>query len=296
MEHRWAERTSLSAGFFPLPRDFEKRHWGYEENEFIETPMYPRHYYEAGCIKCHSAQMAVDRGDDITKATQTVELYGCYACHKINNWRFTDLRKPGPDLGGIAEKTTPEWAFRWISEPHNFRSTTRMPSFFYQRNMIDPSVVPPQERAHNIKLQDAEIHAIVSYLFDKSTHRVWQQPGTGDAGRGKQIVDSVGCMGCHIDTEQVKDEKTGQIRLARRDDFPAGAQLRIQPDRRRHEDERGLDLQLGEEPEGVLRRGADAVAAAHRSGSGRRHGVSAHTAETCLHENGDPSAGPSGRS
>ena len=108
------------------------------------------------------AQIAVDRGDDITKATQTVELYGCYACHKISNWRFTDLRKPGPDLDGIAEKTTPEWAFRWISEPHNFRSTTRMPSFFYQRNMVDPSVVPPQERAQNIKFQDAEIHAIVS--------------------------------------------------------------------------------------------------------------------------------------
>jgi cbb3-type cytochrome oxidase cytochrome c subunit len=220
MEHRWAERTALSAGFFPLPRDFEQRHWGYEENEFIETPMYPRHYYEAGCIKCHSGQMAVDRGDDITKATQTIELYGCYACHKIANWRFTDLRKPGPDLGGIAEKTTPEWAFRWISEPRNFRSTTRMPSFFFQRNMIDPSVVPPQERAHNIQLQDAEIHAIVSFLFDKSTHRAWSQPGAGDAARGKQLVGSVGCMACHIDTEQFKDEKSGQIRLAKREDFP----------------------------------------------------------------------------
>ncbi|HXH92521.1 MAG TPA: c-type cytochrome, partial [Thermoanaerobaculia bacterium] len=220
MEHRWAERTMLTAGFFPLPRDFAQRHWGYEENEFIETPMYPRHYYEAGCIKCHSGQMAVDRGEDITKAEQTIEIYGCYACHKIANWRFSDLRKPGPDLGGIAEKTTPEWAFRWISEPHNFRSTTRMPSFFYQRNMIDPNVVPPQERAHNIKLQDAEIHAIVSFLFDKSTHRPWSQPGAGDAARGKQLVGSVGCMGCHIDTEQVKDEKSGQIRLAKREDFP----------------------------------------------------------------------------
>jgi cytochrome c2 len=220
MEHRWSERTWLSAGFFPLPRDFEKRNWGYEENEFIETPMYPRHYYEAGCIKCHSGQISVDQGDDITKATQTVELYGCYACHKIANWRFSDLRKPGPDLGGIAEKTTPQWAYRWISEPHNFRSTTRMPSFFYQRNMIDPKIVPPQERAQNIKLQDAEIHAIVSYLFDKSTHRSWSQPGSGDPGRGKQLVSSIGCMGCHIDTEQIKDEKTGQIRLAKREDFP----------------------------------------------------------------------------
>src|SRR5947208_9167123 len=168
MEHRWQEASFF---FFPWTNDFKNRHWGYEENEFNETPMYPRHYYEAGCLKCHSGQIGVDRGDDITKATQTIELYGCYACHKINNWRFTDLRKPGPDLTGIAEKTTQAWAVRWISEPHSFRSTTRMPSFFYQRNMVDPAVVPPAERAQNIKFQDAEVNAIVEYLFAKSTHR-----------------------------------------------------------------------------------------------------------------------------
>jgi mono/diheme cytochrome c family protein len=229
MEHRWKE---ASLYFFPWPDDinifglqvvrgnFEHRQWGYEENEFVETPMYPRHYYEAGCVKCHSGQIGVDRGDDITRATQTIELYGCYACHKINNWRFTDLRKPGPDLTGIAEKTTPQWALRWISEPHKFRSTTRMPSFFYQRNMVDPAIVPEPDRSQNLKYQDAEVNAIVSYLFEKSTHRAWQGPGAGDPAHGKQLVESVGCMGCHVETEQVKDEKSGQFRLARREDFP----------------------------------------------------------------------------
>src|SRR5437868_14510330 len=217
MEHRW---EAAAVSLLPGPWDYKQRHWAWEENPFNETPMYPRQFYEAGCLKCHSGQLGVDQGDDITKAELTVEIYGCYACHKINTWRFSDLRRPGPDLNGIAEKTTPQWAFRWISEPHNFRSTTRMPSFFYQRNMIDPAVVPAAERAQNIKFQDAEIHSIVSYLFDKSTHRVWQQPGAGDAGRGKQIVNTVGCMGCHVDTEQIKDEKTGKIRLAKREDFP----------------------------------------------------------------------------
>jgi cytochrome c2 len=218
MEDRWA---SAVFGLVPGPWDYVKRHWAWEENPFNETPMYPRQYYEAGCIKCHSGQVGVDQGDDITKATLTVEIYGCYACHKINTWRFSDLRKPGPDLNGIAEKTTPEWAIRWISEPHNFKSTTRMPSFFYQRNMIDPAIVPPAERGQNIKYQDAEIHSIVTYLFTKSTHRVWTPPNiAGDAGRGRQIVESVGCMACHIESEWIKDEKSGQMRLARRDDYP----------------------------------------------------------------------------
>jgi len=114
MERRW---SSAVFSLIPGPWDYNQRHWAWEENPFNETPMYPRQYYEAGCIKCHAGQMWVDQGDDINKATSTVELYGCYACHKINNWRFTDLRRPGPDLNGIAEKTTPEFAFRWISEP-----------------------------------------------------------------------------------------------------------------------------------------------------------------------------------
>jgi mono/diheme cytochrome c family protein len=217
MEKRWSEAV---VGLLPGPWDYKQRHWQWEENPFLETPMYPRQYYEAGCLKCHSGQVTVDQGERITKAMATVELYGCYACHKINNWRFTDLRKPGPDLNGIAEKTTPEWAIRWISEPRNFRSTTRMPSFFYQRNMINSHVVPAAEIAQNIKYQDAEIHAIVSYLFAKSSHRLWQAPAGGDAARGRKVVESVGCLACHLDSETIKDEKSGQNRLARRDDYP----------------------------------------------------------------------------
>jgi len=93
-----------------------------------------------------------------------------------------------------------------------------MPSFFYQRNMIGPTV-PASERAQNIKFQDAEIHALVAYLFEKSTHRQWTGPAGGDAARGKQTVDSVGCMACHVATETVT-EKDGKTRLAKREDFP----------------------------------------------------------------------------
>jgi mono/diheme cytochrome c family protein len=219
MEKRWEAASPWTLGMFPTKNDLDHRRWGYEPNEFNETPMYARQHYEAGCLKCHAGQMRVKGGDEINRATHRVELYGCYACHKINNWRFSDLRKPGPDLNGIAEKTTPDWAFRWISEPHDFRSTTRMPSFFYQRNMVGP-YVPAAEKAQNIKYQDAEIHSIVSFLFAKSTNRSWGGAPAGDSARGKAIVDNVGCLGCHVDTETVKDAKSGAMRVARRDDFP----------------------------------------------------------------------------
>ena len=97
-----------------------------------------------------------------------------------------------------------------------------MPSFFYQRNVVDPAIVPEPERSQNVKFQDAEVNAIVSYLFEKSTHRTWQAP-RGRCRSWQQLVESVGCMGRHVSTEQVKDETSGQFRLAKREDFPWSA-------------------------------------------------------------------------
>jgi cytochrome c2 len=215
MEMRW---DTAKVSLLPGPWDYAKRNYGREVNPFLDTPMYPRQYYEAGCVKCHSGQVDVGEGAKISKALHMVELYGCHACHKIDNWRFTELQKPGPALDGIAEKTTPEWAFRWIANPPRFRPTTRMPSFFYQRNMVGPAV-PAAERAQNVKYQDAEIHSIVTYLFAKSTHRPWPAGPAGDSGRGKQLVESIGCMACHIAQDTIKDAE-GNVRVALRDDFP----------------------------------------------------------------------------
>ena len=217
MEMRWKK---VKFPLFPGTWDYKNRNWGYQVNPFLDTPMYPRQYSEAGCVKCHANQIDVEGAERINKATHMVELYGCHACHRINNWRFTDLQKPGPALDGIAEKTTPEWTVRWLSSPQRFRSTTRMPSFFYQRNMTGPAV-PAGERAQNIRYQDAEIHSIVAFLFAKSTRRQWPAPAAaGDVRRGAELVNSIGCMGCHIAQDTIKDEKTGAVRVVRRDDFP----------------------------------------------------------------------------
>jgi cytochrome c2 len=226
MEARW-KKTAMP--FFPTKSDFEKRNWGYQVNPFLDTPMYPRQHYEAGCIKCHAGQVQVTGGEHITKATLMVELYGCHACHKINNWRFSELRKPGPSLDGIAEKTSREFVMRWLANPSKFRPTTRMPSFFYQRNMVGPAV-PERERVQNIKFQDAEIHAITEYLFTKSTTRQWAGGSGGDAARGKQLVESIGCMACHVAQDTItksEEEKQAEAKAhdkgdhAKHDDIAA---------------------------------------------------------------------------
>jgi len=229
--HRGGDRATEfgRAGHTPMSKkqerrwskawNYDKRQWGYAVNPFLDTPMYPRQNFEAGCIKCHSGQVTIEQGPAITRGAAMVELYGCHACHKISNWRFTNLRKSGPDLTGIAEKTTPEWAARWIAEPHAFRPTTRMPSFFYQRNITSPLAGDERERAEYVKKQDVEVHAIVAYLFSKSTRRRWSRGGIGNPRRGADLVGNLGCLGCHVAQDTVTGED-GKTRPARRDDFP----------------------------------------------------------------------------
>ncbi|HUP65017.1 MAG TPA: c-type cytochrome [Thermoanaerobaculia bacterium] len=221
--HRGLDRATdfARAGHTPSSEEQQKRweeHYGWKRQPFLESPMHPRQYFEASCIKCHSGEVRVDEADRISEGTQMIELYGCAGCHKIDNWRFQDLRKPGPDLRGIAEKTSPEWTVRWLTNPKDFRATTRMPSFFYLRNMVGPHI-GPAERESNEKKQNAEIQAIVAYLFANSTRRGWPEGPSGDPARGAALVDTVGCYGCHVAQETVTDS-AGAVRTANRDDFP----------------------------------------------------------------------------
>ena len=221
--HRGLDRATDFARAGHTPSSEEQLHkweelYNWKHQQFLETPMQPVKHVQASCIKCHSGQISIQGAPEITRASAMIEFYGCHSCHKINTWRFTDLRKPGPDLTGIAEKTTPEWAARWIAYPYAFRPTTRMPASFYQRNMTGPHV-DTAERQQNMLKQNAEIQAIVSYLFSVSSRRQWQPGPAGDVGRGVELINSVGCMGCHIAQDAIRDEG-GEIRVARRDDFP----------------------------------------------------------------------------
>ena len=42
------------------------------------------------------------------------------------------------------------------------------------------------------------IAGVTAYLFEKSEKAPWPAVATGDAARGKQLFENVGCQGCHI--------------------------------------------------------------------------------------------------
>lgn len=103
----------------------------------------------------------------------------------------------------MASKTTKEWAYQWIENPHAFRHDTWMPAFFQQSNNGDPSSLARTQQ---------EIHAMVHYLFQKSReYSMTPMRVKGDAAKGAELVSSIGCLACHqiqpeaVDTPTTRD-------------------------------------------------------------------------------------------
>jgi mono/diheme cytochrome c family protein len=176
------------------PRDEKQAHdWeerlGWEAPHYWDYPMLPAGMTEASCAKCHREEAFVPNANTLTIAYATFERAGCYSCHKTRG--FEGLRKPGPNLTRIKSKLTPEWVKNWVREPRAMKPATWMPQVWYNSNSSSP-----EDALRN----EAEIEAAVAYLFANSEEYTpaVASPGNGDAANGKKIVESVGCLGCHV--------------------------------------------------------------------------------------------------
>ena len=165
----------------------EKYNW--HKMHHWETPMYPTQYSEAGCLKCHSSQAYIDGSEDLNLGLALFEKASCNGCHLVNRYEGNLPQRRGPNLTHLASKTSREWAYRWIEAPRKFREDTWMPHFF------DISDFDTEE---DLLRTDQEIHAIVDYLFDKSTPlELVNIPRLGNEERGEYLFNNLGCKGCH---------------------------------------------------------------------------------------------------
>ena len=182
------ENASHSPANLDQMREWEeKRDW--EVPHLWDYPMLPTDMTEASCAKCHQNSVFLPDGPKISLAYGVYERAGCYACHKTQG--FTDLRKPGPDLTRIGAKLTEEWVANWIRDPREVKPSTWMPRIWYNGNTSAPEDAPRNE---------VEIDAVVAYLFANAEDQEFAValPRRGDATRGQEIVESVGCLACHI--------------------------------------------------------------------------------------------------
>ena len=178
------------------PRDAKQEKQWEEEHHWHrlhdwDYPMQPAGMAEASCVKCHREETYVPNANVLANAYATYERAGCYACHKTRG--FEGLRKPGPSLLRIKGKLQPQWVADWIREPRAAKPATWMPQIWYNSNSSSP-----EDAVRN----EAEIKAVTAYLYRHSEeYTPPPSPPPGDFVNGRKLVESVGCLGCHVVNE-----------------------------------------------------------------------------------------------
>ncbi|HEY5675232.1 MAG TPA: c-type cytochrome [Myxococcales bacterium] len=160
-------------------------------------------FMQSKCEKCHAQELTLAQAPLLSRGKKLFTDIGCWGCHPIEG--YNDLPKRGPLLTDIASKTTQGWMHTWISYPRGWRPGTRMPNFW--PGAVDANAVPHPEGqtpdqvlANQRKLREQEVSAIVAYLWTNSAKAplLEQAAPKGDAAKGKEIFDSVGCRACHV--------------------------------------------------------------------------------------------------
>jgi len=161
-----------------------------DDDHYWENPLLKGKEIWASCNACHENESVLRNAPEFTKAKRLMIESGCFGCHEING--YNDLARIGPELNRIGYKTTPEWVYRWVKEPRAYNPHTRMPNF---------------------RLTAEESEAVTAYLMNISSEEkfTFASPSVpdGDAARGKRLVESVGCMGCHVigETTKVREKR-----------------------------------------------------------------------------------------
>lgn len=193
----------------------EKYHW--HEPHKVPQPMIPLQHTEGMCMKCHKDQERIPMADKLNKGRETIEQYGCYGCHKIDGWQH--LKKPGPSLQKVSGKLSIEFIKNWIWSPKSFNPKSKMPSYFNQANNSTPEF-----KAMNM----AEVNAMAEYIYRTSRdYKPFQKYAGGNAGNGKALIETVGCVGCHM-VEGIDDKwnAVGQ----RKGTYLTGTGSKVDPD------------------------------------------------------------------
>jgi len=107
---------------------------------------------------------------------------GCANCHAVDaNLKAELLAKQAPILTNVGQRVSPEWMMNYITNPHETKPGTTMPSLFDGWNAAD---------------REAAALAIVNFLTanGKLNHR---QPEPRMAAQGEKLFHSIGCVACH---------------------------------------------------------------------------------------------------
>ena len=156
----------------------------------------------------------------LLKGYELIREFGCFGCHEIDGFKggrqigpdlrlepnpplekltpaevaklSSDpdnppgtMRKVGPSLRRVSEKTNEEWARKWIMAPREFRPDTKMPHYYGLSNNDDKALAGTGQD----KFPAAEVYGIAHYLFKTSRDYVDSIGKAHDPKLGARIAE-----------------------------------------------------------------------------------------------------------
>jgi mono/diheme cytochrome c family protein len=214
---KWKEKHDWGAvHFWDFPM-FPKR--------FTESSCLKCHHQVTDLITSYNYHEA----PKLLRGYNLIREYGCFGCHEINGTKdgnpvgpdlrlepypapellppadrerlLSDktnppgtLRKVGPSLFRLSEKTNREWVERWIKSPRTFRPDTKMPHFYGLSNNNHQALKGTGQE----NFPDAEVASITHYLLEESraylakVKQLHEDPNRAEQeARDEQIIEDV---------------------------------------------------------------------------------------------------------
>lgn len=156
------------------------------EVHYWEFPLLRGAKAQSSCASCHLDAQRLQDAPLLAEGQRLFEQIGCTGCHLVKG--YEDIPKVAPSLKRISAKVDPSWMVRWIQNPHNYRPNTRMPNF---------SLKEDEAVAIGAFLWSASKEEGEKWLQSHSLPAVFREGEKELAARGKSLVESIGCRGCH---------------------------------------------------------------------------------------------------
>ena len=159
-----------------------------------DWPMRAAQHVEANCVRCHTQVSDIREHAPVLNEGRTLfATIGCANCHQMDSIPPEQKRQVGTDLRHVTEKLSPAFINTWVWAPKAFRPSTKMPHFFMLEN---------NSSDEELRRTRQEARAITEYLVQSSTPMLQRTPlppqGKGSAEAGRQLFETVGCQGCHV--------------------------------------------------------------------------------------------------
>lgn len=108
-------------------------------------------------------------------------------------YQMQDVKKVGPNLKDVRVKLRKEWLPVWLENPQGFRPGTKMPTFWRF------GTLPEGTPGGHMRDKDGaeQIQAIAAYLWQEGFDNKLPTQAQGNAGHGKELFESRGCLACH---------------------------------------------------------------------------------------------------